>query len=156
VIALTMAVAAVANLTSYDCTLEIPKSITRNGNAATVRQIQFPQLAAADWHFLLTLDKGEDGKGIDATITWDRDPIQLAGKHAALVTADGSIAFTAFSAGPCMFTESMCMSLVNMARQPDNTIKFIILPSALTTDLKTNTSLPFIVIAEGVCKERAQ
>jgi hypothetical protein len=156
-IGLAMALAALANSTSYDCTMEVPKTIARKGDAAEARQILFsPQLTPADWRFVLTLGKGEGGKGIDATITWAGDPIQLAGKHAALTTADGAIAFTTFSTGPCMFTESMCMSLVNMARQPDNTIKFIVLPAALATDRKANTRRPFVVISEGVCKERPQ
>jgi hypothetical protein len=151
-----MAVAAVASRTNYDCTMEVPKAITRNADAASVRELEFPQVTSADWRFTLMLDKGQGGKGIDATVVWKNDPIQLAGKHAALVTADGSITFMAFSGGPCMFTESMCMSLVNMARQPDATIKFIVLPAALATDEKANARRPFIVVAEGSCKELTQ
>jgi hypothetical protein len=155
-IALSMALAAAAGRTSYDCTMEVPKAITRNADAASIRELGFSQVAPADWRFSLTIDKGRGDKGIDATVVWKNDPIQLAGKHSALVTADGSIAFTALSAGPCMFTESMCMSLVNMARQPDGSIKFIVLPAALSTDEKANSRQPFIVVAEGSCKEMAQ
>jgi len=151
-----MAATALASRTSYDCTTEVPKVVDRSGTTASVREIGFPQVGPADWRFTLTLDKGQGGKGLDATVVWKNDPIQLAGKHAALVTADGSIAFMAFSGGPCMFTESMCLSLVNMARQPDGTIKFIILPAALATDEKANTRRPFVVVAEGSCKELTQ
>jgi len=151
-IAVAMIMAAVAGLTHYNCGMEVPKSITRDGSAVTVREIGFP-VAADGWHFSLTVNVGKGGHGIDATVTWPGDPIQIAGKHAALVTADGSIAFTAMSGGPCMFTESMCLTLVNMARQPDNSIKFVLMPSALATDEQAKSRAPFIVVAEGSCKE---
>jgi hypothetical protein len=150
------AIALAANLTHYDCAMEVPKALDRGAQGVSLHEIAIPGMSEGDWRFALALDKGKGGRGVDATITWQRDPIQVAGKHAALVTADGSIAFSAFSTGPCTFTESMCMTLVSMARQPDDSVKFVMLPSALASDPDAKKRAPFVVVAEGSCKEVAQ
>ena len=151
-ISVALIMAAAASLTHYDCVMEVPKSLVRDEKGVTLSQIGFPNVSDGG-HFSLALDAGKGGRGTAATITWPGDPIQIAGKHAALITADGAIAFTAPSAGPCMFTESMCLTMVSMARQPDNSIAFIVQPSALATDEQKKTRKPFIVVAEGSCKE---
>ena len=151
-IAPAMIMAAAAVPTHYDCSMEVPKFVHRDGKGAVLGDIGLP-VGADGWHFTLALDPGKSGHGVNATVTWPGDPIQIAGKHAAVLTADGAIAFAAASAGPCTFTESMCLTMVNMARQPDNSIKFILLPSALATDTEAKTREPFIVVAEGSCKE---
>jgi hypothetical protein len=143
--------ASVAHATArYDCTMEVPKSVARDGST---RQINFPGVAADMWHFTASIDSDADGLPIDVTVAWNGDPIQIAGKHSTVVTAEGSIAFAAASAGPCMFTEAMCLTVVNMARQPDKSLKFVVLPSALSTDEQAHTRAPFVAFAEGSCKE---
>ena len=107
--------ASLAHATArYDCTMDVPKSVAPDGST---RQINFPGVPADMWHFTASIDSDAAGVPSDVTVTWNGDPIQIAGKHLTVVTADGSVAFAAASAGPCMFTEAMCLTLVNMARQ---------------------------------------
>ena len=153
-IAVATMLAAAVGLARYDCRIEIPKFILRDDAQVTIKEIQFPQ--GIEWRFLLALDRKRGRKSVDATIDWAGDPIQIAGRHKALITGTGAIAFSVSSSGRCMFTDNNCVTLVNIAPQPDDSLKFIVLPAALTSYEGAEMPIPFVVVAEGSCKEVAQ
>jgi hypothetical protein len=135
---------------SYVCTLDVPAALTHNGNDAALHPIRFPGVAGGAWKFHLAVTHGEDVTSVE--LSWPEDPIQIAGKYPALSTSEGSVAFTAHSAGPCMFTEAGCITLVNLVDFGDGTAKVVVTPSAITTDpAKNNKRVPFEVIIEGSC-----
>lgn len=134
---------------SYDCTLTVPRALKQDGVRVSMNPIDFPDVAEGAWKFRASVKQDKDGINVD--VIWPGDPIQLAGKFAGLPTADGAVAFTAFSMGPCMFTESACMSLVNLVDAGDGTAKVIILPSSLSSDKAANARKPFVVVIEGNC-----
>ncbi|WP_034161251.1 hypothetical protein [Sphingomonas sp. ERG5] len=143
-LALTAASAAI----TYDCSIEAPKALNRTGENATLSSLTLQGVAATGAKFQVKVTSGEKAA---AEVVWPENPMQIAGKFATLPTAKGSVAFSAYSAGPCLFTEQMCMSLVQLVDQPDGTAKIIVTPSALWTDKKADSREPFIVIAEGNC-----
>jgi hypothetical protein len=147
-----LALAAGAAVAQYDCTLEAPKALSRQGANASLAGMGFPD-APEDWKFQI---KVSVGKTVGAQIIWPKDPMQIAGTFAALPTAKGSIVFAAFSSGPCLFTETMCMSIVQLVDQPNGQAKIVVLPSALVTDKQSDTREPFIVIAQGTCTKAGE
>ena len=146
---LVLALATADFSASYDCTLGVPKTLRTTGGQVSLNPIIFPGVADGAWKFRASVKRDKNGLNVD--INWPGNPIQLAGKFAGLPTADGSIAFTAFSMGPCMFTESACMSLVNLVDAGDGTAEVIILPSALASDDVSKTREPFVAVIEGKC-----
>lgn len=144
---IALALAAATTSTSYDCTLEVPARLLRADGKAEVNAIGFPP--EINWKFDLTIMTSESK--IVAQVVWPGNPMQIAGKFAALSTGKGAVAFTAFSGGPCLFTETGCLALVQVADQSDGTAKIIVTPSALLTDSAKDSRAPFLVVAEGVC-----
>ncbi|GEM_PF-3227397 len=145
-----MALALVAAVSSsYDCTLAEPRALTQDGDKTSLNPINFPGVAEGAWRFNASVKQDKNGINID--VVWPSNPIQIAGKFAGLPTADGAIVFSAFSMGPCMFTESACISLVNLVDAGDGTAKVIILPASLATDKAANAREPFVVVIEGKC-----
>ena len=149
---LALALAAALPPASYDCTLEVPAALYRAGGKTEVNTIGLPP--EFKWTFSLSIVRSKTGT--EAEIIWPGNPMQIAGKFAALSTAKGSIAFAAFSGGPCLFTETGCMALVQVADQPDGNAKIIVTPAALGTDRAKDTRSPFLVVAEGTCARKGQ
>ena len=118
----------------------------------TAHQIDFPQVSDSDWRFTLSVTSNDDG--INARVDWPSNPIQIAGEFAGLPTADGSFAFTAFSQGPCAFTESMCMSLVHVIEQQSGQTRIVINPAAMASIEGANSRAPLTVLIEGTCTRR--
>jgi hypothetical protein len=145
---ISLALMAVAAVASYDCTLQTPRALSESDGKVELSPIQFPGVAEGKWKFTLDI---ENNKGLNFEVKWPENPIQIAGKFAGLPTSDGSFAFAAFSTGPCMFTETMCMTLVQLVPQSDGTAKIMILPAALNSDRETKTRAPFVVVIEGKC-----
>ena len=140
--------AASANVVNYDCTLEAPKALNRTGGAVSLMPMGFPE--GSDWSFRVAVTTKSDR--IEAEVIWPKNPIQIAGKYAALTTAKGSVAFVAASAGSCMFTEAGCITVVQLVDQPDGSAQIVLMPTALATDTAKDTRKPFIVLAQGTCK----
>jgi hypothetical protein len=146
VVAMMLAAAAASSVTNYDCTVNQPQSLVRDGDKVSLRTIKFPQLTEADWKFGVRVVRAND---ITATVTWDRDPIQIAGEHPAIETSDGSLAFVAAGEG-CMFTETGCLTTVQIVDDKDGA-KVVVMPTALRSDHEAHTREPFTVIIEGRC-----
>ena len=145
---LSLALAAATIVGSFDCTLGVPRALNESDGKATLNAINFPGVAEGAWKFRLDI---ENKDGLNFIVKWRENPIQIAGKFAGLPTSEGSFAFTAFSTGPCMFTETMCMSLVHLVPQADGTAKIIILPTALASNSEARTRDPLIIVIEGKC-----
>jgi hypothetical protein len=146
---LALALGAADFNATYDCTLDAPRTLREEAGKVLLTPIQFPGVAEGAWKFRATVTR--DKKGLFIDIAWPDNPIQLAGKFAGLPTADGSFAFAPYSTGPCMFTESACLSLVNLVDAGDGTAKVIIQPSALASDKANNSREPFVAVIEGKC-----
>jgi len=134
----------------YDCALDAPKALDHKDGVTSLNPIGFPGVAEGNWKFQAKVRR--DDEGAHAAITWPGDPIQIAGEFPAMPTADGSIAIMTFSSGPCMFTETGCLALVNLVDRGDGSAKVIITPSALWSDKANNSRDPFIVLIEGTCR----
>jgi hypothetical protein len=132
-------------IAAFDCQLEAPKAVGFEGGQAKASDIGLPP---ASLHFSLTL---ESGSPMQAKVNWPGDPLTMAGKFPAISTAPGAYAFSAFSPGPCLFTETSCLSQVNLVESPGGNAKLIVTPVALSRDEKAGTRTPFIVIALGQC-----
>ena len=137
---------AVASLVAaYDCQLDAPKAVGFEGGQAKASEIGLPP---ASLHFSIAL---ESGNPMQAKVDWSGDPLTMAGKFPTISTAPGSYAFSAYSPGPCLFTETSCLSQVNLVDTAGGTAKIIITPVALVRDQKAGTRTPFAVIALGQC-----
>jgi hypothetical protein len=132
-------------LAAYNCQLQAPKAVGFEGGQAKASDIGLPP---ASLQFSLTI---ESGNPMQAKVDWPGDPLTMAGKFPTISTAPGGYAFSAFSRGPCLFTETSCLSQVNLVDSADGTAKLIVTPVALASDQNTGTRSPFAVIALGQC-----
>jgi hypothetical protein len=140
-----------ANAKTYDCHVDPPLALDRDGNTATLKPINFPQLKSEPWTFSVSIEKGKSDEPDVAHVTWPSNPIQIAGDFPVLPTANGALAFTAIGFDGCMFTVGACLAIVQIADQEAGTAKISIQPSALWTDDKTNRSDPFVAVIDGTC-----
>ena len=143
--------AAAALLATYNCSVEQPQAFARGADgkiAAT--DLQIPTHSPDDWKFSLRVTQDHDGYVAD--IVWPANPIDVSGRFSALPTAPASYAFVALARGPCLFTEQMCMSLVNLVATGRGDAAITITPSALAQNMDKTRS-PFVVFFEGVCAE---
>ena len=129
----------------YDCQLDAPKAVGFEGRQATASSIGLPP---ASLHFTIMI---ESGNPMQAKVDWAGDPLNMAGKFPTISTAPGSYAFSAYSPGPCLFTETSCLSQVNLVDTSGGTAKIIVTPVALVSDQNAGTRTPFAVIAPGQC-----
>ena len=136
---------AAAVLAAYDCQLESPRAVTLNGTDATASEIGLPPMAL---RFTVSIEKGNP---LQATVGWSGDPMQAAGKFPAVTTAPGAYAFSAYSSGPCLFTEQACLTQFNIVDAGNQGAHIILTPVAVTTDRDKGTRLPFAAIALGQC-----
>jgi hypothetical protein len=141
--------AAASLIATYDCQLSAPKAVGFEGSSATASDIGLPASSLA---FSASL---ESGNPIQAKLDWPGDPFTMAGKFPAIQTAPGAYAFSAFSSGPCLFTEQACLTQVNLVEGGNGTAKIIVTPVALATDKQANTRSPFVVVALGTCTARS-
>jgi hypothetical protein len=137
--------AAASLVAAYDCQLDAPKAVGFDGGQAKASDIGLPP---ASLRFSIRL---ESGNPMQAKVDWPGDPLTVAGKFPAISTAPGAYAFSAYSPGPCLFTETSCLTQVNLVDAAGGTAKIIITPVALASDRKAGTRTPFAVIALGQC-----
>ena len=137
--------AAASLIAVYDCQLDAPKAVGFEGGQAKASEIGLPP---ASLHFSITL---ESGNPIQAKVDWSGDPLTMAGKFPTISTAPGAYAFSAYSPGPCLFTETSCLSQVNLVDAAGGAANIIVTPVALASDQKTGIRTPFAVIALGRC-----
>jgi hypothetical protein len=142
-----VAAAALASAPAYDCTLEPPRALSGAPGQERSDPIQLPD--AGPWRFRINVTEQRD-RTIQAEVLWAGDPIQVAGRFPALSTAPGGLAFTAFSAGPCLFTETACMTLINLVDESPQRAHVVLTPSALTRD-QDGSRRPFTILLSGTC-----
>ncbi|MGH6785997.1 MAG: hypothetical protein ACREBO_04140 [Novosphingobium sp.] len=151
----TVSTANVASAKSYDCEMSAPLALYRDGEAATLKRIEFPQLSAEAWKFHVQVKAGKKDQPDSAVVTWQGNPIQIAGEYPVLPTAKGAIAFAAYGFGGCIFTEDACVATVQIVDQGVGKAKIVVLPSALWTDRAADSRDPFVAIVEGSCTWKA-
>ena len=145
---LFVAAAASTVLTeSFDCTVNQIAAVLVDGGKATASMIEgLPKEA---------LNFGVSFNGGSAIVNWPNSPIQMNGKQTVLQTGPDAGMVLTVAGGPCLFTEGSCASMMNYARQRDGTLKFLITPTALSSDKDTKTRTPFLVYMDGRCSVRA-
>ncbi|HEX5185146.1 MAG TPA: hypothetical protein VFW19_18580 [Allosphingosinicella sp.] len=122
----------------YDCTIDKQFVITPAGGSWNESQVQFPTVQQADWRFTIDLKTGDNPT---AKVNWTKDPIQIAGEHAALELAPGHFAFAAVAGGNCMFTEEACLAMVEIADRDETSASILIAPAGLSRDKDGKRSL---------------
>ena len=147
-IALAMALAA-SLPGRYDCTIE-RQSVVDEAGGQPGAQVNFPDSQRDNWRFAVEVPRNERA---EVAIDWPANPVQIAGRHLALPLAPGQIAMAVPARGPCMFTEQMCLTLVEFSAREDGTLAFSILPAgSLRAESGTRSILH--VIFTGVCRRR--
>jgi hypothetical protein len=146
---LTVALLAASLPGSYDCNIDHQATITAEG--VSNQQVMFPESDRANWRFAVRVPRGD---APEVTIEWQADPIQIAGRHPSLEIAPGQVAMFAMSRGPCMFTESMCMAMVELSARDDGNLTFSVLPAGSTRQANGTRSLMHVVFV-GTCTRRA-
>jgi hypothetical protein len=132
----------------YDCNIEHQVAITEAG--ANNQQVMFSESDRANWRFAVRVPRGD---APEVTIEWQADPIQIAGRHPSLEIAPGQVAMFAMSHGPCMFTEEMCMAMVELSAHDDGSLAFSILPSGSSREANGTRTLLHVVFL-GTCRRR--
>jgi hypothetical protein len=148
-----LVLAAAANITVFDCEVEPIKSSYREDEKIILRTINLNPARGYAWKFEITLTAQKDGI-LDAEIVWPSDPLGMAGKFPALTTGKKTYAFTTYSRGPCLLTETSCMSIVNLVARPNDTAHISLLPTAMGGDFSMDTREPFRAYADGTCSIR--
>ena len=146
-----MVLSSPAVAVTYNCSIESPVSLQRNGDTSKLNHITVGNSEHEPWKFSIKVVPPKTKDDLPtAVVDWPTDPIQIAGSHPLLPTSDASNAFVAVSGGPCLFTEQACATLVQIVDQSDKTAMIEILPSAIGGDEK-NGRRPFVAIMEGTC-----
>jgi hypothetical protein len=146
-IAAVAAAALLAGSASYDCTLEPPRALGGAPGEERSTPIGIPDLGPLRFQIRLTEQRGG---GIEADVRWPGNPLGIAGRTAALATGEGAVAFVAMSAGPCLFTERACLTLVSLVDETPESARIVLMPSALTT-IENGQRRPFTVLLSGTC-----
>ena len=147
-LAATLAAAALlAGLVSYDCTLDPPRALVGAPGEERASAIGIPD--AGPLRFRIDLSERRDGS-MEADVRWPRDPFAIAGRSAALRTGEGAAAFIAMSAGPCLFTETACLTLVNLVDETRERANVVLTPSALSRD-EAGVRRPLNILLSGTC-----
>lgn len=149
--ALAMALLAASLPGTYDCAIERQVLVTESG-VQPGEAVSFDGADREAWRFSVRVPRGD---APEVTLTWAANPIQIAGRHASLPIAPGQLAFVALSAGPCMFTEGPCATLVELSARADGSAAFSILPAGSSVDANGVRSL-FHVIFTGTCRPQGR
>jgi hypothetical protein len=131
---------------NYDCTIERQAAITEEG--ANNQQVMFPEADRENWRFAVRVP---EGRAPTVTIDWPANPIQIAGRHPSIDIAPGQVALAAMSAGPCMFTETACMALVELSARDDGNATFSILPAGSSRESNGTRTLLHVAFV-GTCR----
>jgi hypothetical protein len=151
-LALAQPAAAAALTGRYDCTIERQAVITETG-VQPGDAVSFEGADRGNWRFAVRLRENRNAApGIE--VSWPANPIQIAGTHAALDVGPGHLAFIAMARGPCMFTETNCMALIQLSARADGSAAFTIMPTGLAGDERTGRT-QLHVIFTGVCRRTA-
>ncbi len=114
---------------SYDCTIERQAVVTETG-VQPGDAVQFPEADRDAWRFSVRV-RTPANAAPEVRVEWPANPIQIAGTHPGLDLAPGHVAFMAMARGPCMFTETNCISLIQLSAREDGSAAFTIMPAGL-------------------------
>jgi hypothetical protein len=131
---------------SYDCNIDRQATITEAG--ASDSQVMFPESDRANWRFSVRVP---EGRAPEVTIDWPANPIQIAGRHPSVEIAPGQLVMFAMSNGPCMFTESACMAMIELSAHEDGSIGYSILPAGSSRN-QDGTRTMLHVVFLGTCR----
>lgn len=134
----------------YDCNIERQAMITEAG--ASDQQVMFPESDRASWRFSLRVP---EGRAPEVTIDWPANPIQVAGRHPSIDIAPGQVAMFALSNGPCMFTESACMSMIELTAHEDGSLGYSILPAGSSRNADGTRTLLHVAFL-GTCRRHGR
>lgn len=150
-VALLLAAAPV--IKTFDCDVESPKNVVRDGDKITAGAIRFNPARNYQWKFVFALEEKKDGR-LFAKIDWPKDPVGTAGTFQALSTGERSFAVLTYNKGPCLFTETSCATVVNFIERPDGSAKVSLIPTAMGGDFGKDTRGPMHVFIDGTCQAR--
>jgi hypothetical protein len=142
----TLALLGASLVGSYDCTIEHQATVTEGGTSQ--QPVMFPESDRDNWRFSVRVP---EGRAPVVTIDWPSNPIQIAGRHPSIDIAPGQVALAAMSAGPCMFTETACIALVELSARDDGSAAFSILPAGSTRETNGTRTLLHVVFV-GTCR----
>jgi len=143
-----VAAAVAAILGAYACELDAPRAITLypTGDVAAASQIGLLSMVR---RFRIEI---RDGTPLMAKVDWPGDPMQVAGKFPAIRSAPGAFAFSAFSTGPCLFTEGPCLTQVTLVDNGTEPPQAVIAPAAVAKKGdKGDLRFALPVLAEARC-----
>ncbi|MBX9815732.1 MAG: hypothetical protein A4S12_07830 [Proteobacteria bacterium SG_bin5] len=146
--------AAAASVLRYDCELDPIRSLIETKEGVRLQEISFPSVPRENWKFQVKITTSTNDQLV-ADVSWKDDPIQISGIHPVLMTSKASYTFFSARAAGCMFTETGCLTTVQLVDQADGAIVDI-MPVALATDSKAGTRKPFTVIAKGKCRREGK
>lgn len=145
--------AASATVTVFDCEVEPIKAASREEEKVVLRTINLNPARGYAWKFEITLNEKKDDSR-EAALMWPSDPLGMTGKFPVLATGKQAYAFTTYSAGPCLLTETSCMALVNLVMRPNGLARISLLPTAMGGNFSKDTREPFHAYADGTCSVR--
>ena len=134
-----------AVIASYDCELDVPRAVWINGASTTASEIGLPPMSLG---FSVAFESGNPAL---AKVNWAGDPMQIEGQFPAVQSAPGAYAFSAYSPGPCLFTEQACIAQVNLVDRGGGNAQVIVTPVALALDEGSGVRVPFVVVTKGQC-----
>ena len=134
-----------AVIAAFSCQVDAPQSVSIVEGTAKANAIGLP---AASLKFSLSISAGDP---MIAKVEWPGDPMQVAGEVPAISTGPGAYGFSAYSPGPCLFTEKECLTQVNVVETEDGKAQIILAPIAIARDSNSNRRNPFAVLAAGRC-----
>jgi len=126
---IAMAMLAASLPGNYDCAIERQIVVTETG-VQPGDVIQFPEAEREAWRFSMRVRTPRNAAA-QVELLWSANPIQIAGTHAAVDLAPSHLAFMAMARGPCMFTETNCMALIQLSARDDGSAAFTIMPAGL-------------------------
>ena len=141
------AAALLAAPASYDCTLDPPRALGGPAGEERSSAVELPDLGPLRFQMDL-VDRRRDG--LEANIRWPGDPLSIAGRTAAISTGEGAVAVVALSAGPCLFTEGACATLINLIDETSQRARVVLTPSAYARD-EAGVRRPLNILLSGTC-----
>ena len=141
------AAAFLAGSVGYECMLDAPRALGGAPGEERSSAIGIPD--AGPLRFRVNLSRTGSGD-LEADVRWPGDPFAISGRTAALQTGEGAVAFIAMSAGPCLFTEAACLTLVNLVDETPQRANVVLTPSALVRD-EAGVRRPLNILLSGTC-----
>jgi hypothetical protein len=135
-----------AQTLSLSCVVDPPRDVSVSGDTATSKVIGLPPEMNL-WRFDLSVRDGKDS--VDVDLNWPGDPITSGKAVSAIPIGPHDYSFVSLHPGPCLFTQTACMTMYTLSVQKDSTAQILIQPAALGSD--GEWSKPFQAFLTGHC-----